>query len=1326
MKSGLVRRLTILFSFSFCLFAHALQNVFTFPVPLHKPLGPLVQGTNSDFYGVTSDGGSYSNGGIYKVSTDGVLTMLSSFRTPPNFGDQINPGLTLASDGNFYGTTPGGGSTASGQVIRVQHDGTISTLCTFDHSPGYLPVTGVVQGADGYLYGTTAYGGDNDASLIYRVDLQGNESTVLSFPGTGSIFPIHLTFGADGNLYGTTQTSIFKATTTGIYTVLTNFDTNTTGINPTGYLLAAPDGYLYGATADGGPNNDGEIFKISTNGTYVHLAWCGSVGLHHPEGALAQDHDGNVYGSISAGGVFKFGTNGTLTYLSSLYYPFKDHLVGGLVLGSDGNFYGSSEFGGTNLNGAVYRIDSAGTVTQIVSNFDTTIGNAPSGGLCSGVDGNFYGTTRFGGISNRGTIFRYMSDNQVSTIVSFIGANGSDPRCQLVQTADGFFYGTTALGGTQNLGTIFKVSSTGNLTTLFNFAGTNGAYPSSSLCLATNGVFYGVTAGNYTSDPYGTFFSITPAGAFTKLAAITSQTIGAYPTGLIQASNGNFYATATSGGSSGMGSIIRVTLEGTVTDIFNFDGTHGQKPTAPLIQGSDGALYGTTYYGGAGSPTQGTVIRCTLDGSVTVFHDFAADRPTGGVYPATPLLETSPGVFVGTTSLYGANNVGTIFQLNSLGLQTLGSFSAGPTQIAAGPLVKGPDGSIYGTTSTGTPINGGTIFEIPCSLSVLSTVLPPAPAGLPYSTTLNAHSCSLPINWSVNTGSALPPGLSLSPSGAVTGTPASPGSFSFSLHVSDASASALDQRFSMTVTNGPLTILTTTLPDALEGSDYHTQMIATNGQPPYTWSLTPGSSPLPPDLTLSPDGTISSTPTVHGTFYFYVRVTDASSHSVDQILSLNIAPSLNDTNFPAFATIYTFDDSNTNSGAYPYGTLLSAPEGLYGATGNGGAHDKGTIFRLETNGALTVLHSFNGSDGWAPHGPLLRAFDGYLYGSTSYGGITNWGTIFKISPTGNFTSLYSLHAHTDGSVPSALAQANDGNFYGLCNYDGPYTNGTIFRINPAGAFQVIYAFNFNDGSYPAGSLVAGPDGLLYGTTPYGGTAPGQWGTLFSFSTSGSLTTLCSFASSPAVKEPICMPLLASDRNIYGTTFGGGTNGAGGIFKVSSDRTLTTLYTFSGAADGSTPRFELFEAADGNFYSTTSSGGMNLMGTVFSITPQGSFHTIHTFSGPDGDTPESGLAQGYDGRLYGVAQYGGANDVGTIFAISQPALTAPPAPEISVASPSPLPVLHWAKNSSTHLLESTPSLTTPSWNIVPIAPTLSTNGYTVTNTSPAPSIFFRLH
>jgi len=262
---------------------------------------------------------------------------------------------------------------------------------------------------------------------------------------------------------------------------------------------------------------------------------------------------------------------------------------------------------------------------------------------------------------------------------------------------------------------------------------------------------------------------------------------------------------------------------------------------------------------------------------------------------------------------------------------------------------------------------------------------------------------------------------------------------------------------------------------------------------------------------------------------------------------------------------------------------------------------------------LTTLFSFSGTNGSYPYyGGLMRARDGNFYGNCSFGGASSFGSIFKITHSGVFTNLVSLR-NTNGSSPSGwLAQAADGNFYGTTFGGGTSNLGTIYRMTPGGALTNLFFFKGTNGQNPSAGLVEAGDGNFYGTTFSGGAS--DLGTVFRFSTNGVFTSLVSFTGTNGAyrgASPRAGLVAGSDGQLYGTTEIGGPADYGTVFRVTTNGDFSNLFSFS-ATNGAFPEASLVQAPDGNFFGTTygsESGGAASNGTLFAISPGGSFQTV---------------------------------------------------------------------------------------------------------------------
>lgn len=390
-------------------------------------------------------------------------------------------------------------------------------------------------------------------------------------------------------------------------------------------LVQATDGDLYGTTPGGGANNLGTVFKIGLLGKLTTLYnFCSQTGCtdgEEPTAGLVQATNGDFYGTAVAGGI------------SNPFCP-----------------YGTC--------GTVFKITPDGMLTTLYrfcSQPSCADGIEPVGGLVQAANGDLYGTTSAGGAINvnpkgGGTIFKITPSGTLTTLYSFCAqsgcTDGGSPSASLIQARDGNLYGNT---GYLSSGTIFKITPRGKFTTIYKFCSqsgcTDGDAPAGPLVQAANGNLYGTTLyGGVTtglSFGGGTIFEITPGGQLTTLYSFCAQSgcpDGYAPnSGMIQASDGNFYGTALFAGANmnayvpgGSGTLFQLSPSGTFTTLYNFcaqaNCADGFGPSVPLIQDSVGIIYGTTLWGGADGNNQGTIFALS-----TGALPFVITRPAIGV-----------------------------------------------------------------------------------------------------------------------------------------------------------------------------------------------------------------------------------------------------------------------------------------------------------------------------------------------------------------------------------------------------------------------------------------------------------------------------------------------------------------------------------------------------------------------------------------------------------------------------------------------------------------------------------------------------------------------
>jgi uncharacterized repeat protein (TIGR03803 family) len=368
-----------------------------------------------------------------------------------------------------------------------------------------------------------------------------------------------------------------------------------------------------------------------------------------------------------------------------------------------------------------------------------------------------------------------------------------------------------------------------------------------------------------------------------------------------------------------------------------------------------------------------------------------------------------------------------------------------------------------------------------------------------------------------------------------------------------------------------------------------------------------------------------------------------------------------------YTVLYNFGRSG--DGFYPFAGLVAMNGALYGTTYNGGSGSGcassgcGTLFSISASGTESVLHNFSndGADGANPAANLI-AVNGTLYGTTQNGGRYNGGTVFSITGSGTESVLHSFGGTagiSDGKTPLSSPLDLKGTLYGTTEFGGANYDGTVFSLTTSGTEKVLHSFSGSyrhgpDGGNPLAGLIA-VNGTFYGTTSTGGGTDGAVGTAFSITTRGAETVLHDFSDSLDGAEPYA-PLaalaVAGTTKLFATTIAGGAHyNYGAICVMDTSGNESVLHTFGLGSDGRYPQAGLI-AVKQTLYGTTTGGGIDSHGTVFSINGTGSKELVlHSFAGgsSDGQDPVASLAD-LNGTLYGTTESGGTHGGGTVFSL----------------------------------------------------------------------------
>lgn len=347
-----------------------------------------------------------------------------------------------------------------------------------------------------------------------------------------------------------------------------------------------------------------------------------------------------------------------------------------------------------------------------------------------------------------------------------------------------------------------------------------------------------------------------------------------------------------------------------------------------------------------------------------------------------------------------------------------------------------------------------------------------------------------------------------------------------------------------------------------------------------------------------------------------------------------------------FQELYSFK-GKPNDGAQPLAPLTAFNGAFYGMTGKGGAHDRGTIFKITPDGKETVLHNFTGTkdDGANPSSGFI-AYGGSLYGVTEQGGANGLGTFFLLNSDGTPKLLFSFDL-TTGVHPTGGLLEQDGVFYGTASKGGTHGAGTVYEITPAGEYHLLYNFTGgkNDGSRPEGGVTFFKN-AFYGTTSRGGTH--DRGIVFQLSQDGAEKVIYNFGAAANDAAQPESNLTAVNGALYGTTLFGGAKSVGTIYEVKPDGSERVVYSLA-LKSGFAPYSGLL-TRNNLLYGTTSDGGANRAGTVFSLTLNGTLTVLHDFRKKDGAEPRAALIS-HAGKLYGTTFGGGGYSKGTAFEVT---------------------------------------------------------------------------
>ena len=335
--------------------------------------------------------------------------------------------------------------------------------------------------------------------------------------------------------------------------------------------------------------------------------------------------------------------------------------------------------------------------------------------------------------------------------------------------------------------------------------------------------------------------------------------------------------------------------------------------------------------------------------------------------------------------------------------------------------------------------------------------------------------------------------------------------------------------------------------------------------------------------------------------------------------------------------------------------LVRGPSGtLFGVTQQGGATNEGALFFLDSRDRFYLVESFSshGNHGWMPNSVFFSE-SGQLYGTTAFGGAYGCGTAYRVRWPGRADTIHSFDC-VDGNQPSGRVVAPDGFFYGSTGFGGNAATGNVYRLSPAGNVTTLYEVQqrFSNESGMYWGLAPGLNGELIGAT-MGWDVGDFHGVVFKLDVAGNFSILHTFAGGADGSRPTSTPVVAADGTVYGTTYAGGINNAGTLYRITPQGDYSVVHNFGGTVglenNPAGPFGGVVLSANGNLYGTATGGGPGNHGTIYEFTPSGEFQVVYTFSGDGGFSyPQGGLVETTTGTFYGTTGGGGDFRLGTIY------------------------------------------------------------------------------
>lgn len=683
-------------------------------------------------------------------------------------------------------------------------------------------------------------------------------------------------------------------------------------------------------------------------------------------------------------------------------------------------------FGGDGDNGTIVAYSAGNTSLSSIKNIPSVAGKYPNGSLIQATNGKFYGMTSESGYSeiNSGVIFEYdVANNTYTKKVNFEGYNGGNPQGTLIQASNGKLYGMTMMGGSFDIGVIFEYDFVTNVfSKKFDFSVSNGYNPKGSFVQASNGKLYGMTDQGGVNGQGVIFEYDVISGVYIKKVDLSGEN-GINPLGsMIEASNGKLYGVA-KGGTLGSGVIFEYDFISNVyTKKFDFSGVNGVNPLASLLYATNGKLYGTTQTGGANN--LGVIFEYDPFNNIYIKRfEFSS---TDGFYPQAPLIQASNGKLYGMTLQGGNNDEGLIFEydITSNSYMKRVDFSKAIGRWPQSSLIEGTNGKLYGMTPSGGINDFGVIFEYEIANNVYTKKIEfnrmegafPAGAliqasngklygttvaggydgidgerGVIYEYDLATNLYTKKIEFTSANGSNSYSSLIQASNGKLYGTTVAGGSNDGGVIFEyDFVSNVYTKKVDFTGIDGsrPISSL-------IQGSNGNLYGTTINGGD-YGFGVIFEYNPLSGIYTKKFDFPVGDGYS-NGTL---LQASNGNLYGTTGFGGINGAGIIFEYNIGT--DTYTKKvDLTEAEGKNPSGLIQATNGKLYGMTNSGGLNGEGVIFEYDFNSnTYTKKFDFMGTNGINPsieslQASLFQASNGKLYGMTAYGGANNKGVIFE-------------------------------------------------------------------------------------------------------------------------------------------------------------------------------------------------------------------------------------------------------------------------------------------------------------------------------------------